>query len=157
MKALIVYHSKTGHTKDAAEAIAGGLEEKGADVTIKSAASTSAVEVKDYDILLAGSPTYGNTMYKSPAKPVSKFLDSLKASDLKGKYAGAFSVNAAMGADKIVASTEKMLAGHGATVVAGGPAVKAGAPLSLWKGPDAFDADVKKCEEFGRKVAEAAG
>jgi hypothetical protein len=81
----------------------------------------------------------------------------LKPGALAGKYAGAFSVNAAMGAGKIVAATEKVLSGLGATVVVGGPAIKAGALLSLWKGPDASPDDVKKCEEFGARVAEAAG
>ena len=156
MKALIVYHTKTGHTKGAADAIARGLKEKGVDPTIKTAASTSAIEVEDYDILLTGTPTYATTMYKGPAKAVAKFLDSLKPSALKGKYAGAFSAYAASGGEKVVASTEHILEGLGATVVVGGPAVKAGAPLSLWQGPAVTDPDLKKCEEFGRKVAETA-
>jgi len=68
MKALIVYHTKTGHTKDAADAIARGLKEKGVDPTIKTAASTSAIEVEDYDILLTGTPTYATTCTKGPPK-----------------------------------------------------------------------------------------
>ena len=38
MKALIIYHSKTGHTKAAADDIARGLEEKGVEVTVEEAA-----------------------------------------------------------------------------------------------------------------------
>jgi len=34
--------------------------------------------------------------------------------------------------------------------------VKAGVPLSLWKGPNASESDVKECEEFGKKVARQA-
>jgi hypothetical protein len=93
---------------------------------------------------VVGSPTYGNTRYKAAAKPVEKFLDSLAPGSLEGKTAGAFSVNAAVGGAKIVEAIEKRLADLGAGVVAGGPVHKAGAPLSLWKGP-----------AFGRRLAGA--
>ena len=156
MKALIVYYSKTGHTLEAANDIARGLEEAKVEVTIRPAAEVSASDVADFDIFLAGSPTYGNTRYKAPAKAVEKMLDSLKPSGLSGKYAGAFSVMAGYGADKIVQAMESQLADLGATVVAQGPTIKAGAPLSLWKGPSAGKADVTKCTEFGRRVADAA-
>jgi len=39
---------------------------------------------------------------------------------------------------------EKRLASLGAKVVSPGPAVRAGAPLSLWQGPDAAAADVEE-------------
>ena len=41
MKALIVYHTKTGHTKRAAEDIARGLAEEGVDSTIRAARELS--------------------------------------------------------------------------------------------------------------------
>ncbi|MHB8895297.1 MAG: flavodoxin domain-containing protein [Candidatus Geothermincolia bacterium] len=157
MKALIVYHTKTGHTLDAANDIAKGLRESGTDVTMMPAIDASPGDVDGCDIFVAGSPTYGNTRYKAPAKSVAKLLDSLKPSGLKGKCAGGFTVFAGYGGEKIVTSIEELLSGLGATVVAGGPAVKAGAPLSLWKGPDASAPDVAKCVEFGRRLAEAAG
>jgi hypothetical protein len=34
-----------------------------------------------------------------------------------------------------------------------GVAFKAGAPLSLWKGPEASEEDVLRLEELGRKLA----
>jgi NAD(P)H dehydrogenase (quinone) len=156
MKALIIYHSKTGHTLKAANDIARGLEEAGIDVTVKPAGEVKAVDVAGYDIFVAGSPTYATTMYKAPAKTVARLLDTLRPDGLSGKYAGAFSAYAASGGEKIVSSTEARLSGLGATVVAGGPAVKAGAPLSLYQGPDASEADVAKCVEFGRRLAETA-
>ena len=156
MKALIVYHSKTGHTQKAAEDIAKGLEESGTEVTVKPAVEVKPADVAGYDIFVAGTPTYATTMYKAPAKTVAKLLDSLRPDGLSGKYAGAFSAYAASGGEKVVSSTETRLSGLGATVVAGGPAVKAGAPLSLYQGPDASEADVAKCVEFGHRLAEAA-
>ncbi len=156
MKALIIYHSKTGHTKAAAEDIARGLKEKGVEVTIDAAAEADPSKAGKFDILLVGSPTYGTTRYKAAAKPVDKFLDAVKPDALSGSVAGAFSVNAAMGAEKIVADIETKLASFGAKVVSPGPAVKAGALLSLWQGPDASAEDVEKCVEFGRRVAGSA-
>ncbi|MBN2169616.1 MAG: flavodoxin domain-containing protein [Actinobacteria bacterium] len=156
MKALIVYHTKTGHTKAAADDIARGLGEKGVEVTVEDAANADPAKVGEFDMLLVGSPTYGNTLYRSAAKPVEKFMDSMKPDTLSGHIAGAFSINGAMGAEKVVAAMEKKLSSFGAKVVSPGPAVKAGAPLSLWKGPDAGPEDVAKCEEFGRRLAGTA-
>ena len=156
MKALIIYHSKTGHTRAAADDIARGLDEKGVEVTIEEAAKADPAKASDYDILLVGSPTYAQTRYKAAAKPVERFMDAMKPDALSGHLAGGFSVCAASGAEKIVAAIEKKLASLGAKVVSPGPAVKAGAPLSLWQGPDADAADVEKCMEFGRRLATEA-
>ena len=156
MKALIIYHSKTGHTKAAADDIARGLKEKGVEVTIEEAGRADPAKAGEFDVLLVGSPTYATTRYKGAAKPVEKFMDAMKPDALSGRVAGAFSVNAATGAEKVVAAIEEKLGSFGAKVVKPGPAVKAGAPLSLWQGPDASAEDVEKCVEFGRRVAGAA-
>jgi flavodoxin len=156
LRALIIYHSKTGHTRAAADDIARGLKEKGVEVTIEEAAKADPASASEYDILLVGSPTYATTRYKAAAKPVERFMDAIKPGGLSGHLAGGFSVCAASGAEKIVAAIEKKLASFGAKVISPGPAVRAGAVLSLYQGPDAGDADVEKCVEFGRRVAGAA-
>ncbi len=157
MKALVIYYSKTGHTFQAANDIGKGLAESGVDVTVRPAVEVGASDIAGFDVLLVGSPTYGSTMYRAPAKVVDRVLDSLKPSGLSGKYAGAFSAMAAFGGEKVVEAMEGKLSALGATVVVGGPAVKAGAPLSLWVGPNAGAADVEACVEFGRRVAKTAG
>jgi len=100
MKALIIYHSKTGHTRAAADDIARGLDEKGVEVTIEEAAKADPAKASDYDILLVGSPTYAQTRYKAAAKPVEHFMDAMKPDALSGHLAGGFSVCAASGAEK---------------------------------------------------------
>lgn len=155
MKALIIYYSKTGHTESAAKDIARGLQEKGAAVDVVSIKQFQPGTIRSYDILAVGTPTYGQTRYKQAAGPIQKFLDSLTPMALDNRIAGAFSVNAGMGGDKVVAAIEKHLARLGATVITGGPVQKAGAPLSLWKGPDARQGDVDKAVEYGRRLAEA--
>jgi flavodoxin len=158
MKALIVYHSKTGHTRQAAEDIARGLTSEGVEVDVKSAGDlTGKKAVEGFDIVLFGTPTYGNRRYSLPAKQVESFIKSLEPDGLVGKTVGAFAVNASWGAKKLVGNVERSLADLGGKVVAGGPAVTAGAPLSLWKGPDAKPDDVAACEAFGKKATQAAG
>lgn len=160
MKALIVYHTKTGHTAQAARDIARGLEEGGVGCVVASAHDFMdkkvELEVGEYDIVIVGTPTYGNRRYRLPAKPIEKFLESLPDGALEEKLCGAFAVNAGIGASKLVKSMEAVLAEKGGKVIPGGPAVKAGAPLSLWKGPDASAADVEKCMEYGRRIAGSA-
>jgi flavodoxin len=158
MKALIVYHSKTGHTRQAAEDIARGLKSGGVEADLKSGEDlTGKKAVEGYDVVLFGTPTYGNRRYSLPAKQVETLIKSLEPDGLAGKTVGAFAVNASWGAKTLVGNMEKALAGLGGKVVAGGPAVKAGAPLSMWKGPDAKPDDVAACEAFGKKVAQSAG
>ena len=156
MKALIVFHSKTGHTSQAAEDIAAGLRESGVDVDLRRPPEAIRLDLDDYEIVIIGTPTYGHRRYKKPAAPISEFLESLKPDDLTGKTTGAFTAYAGYGGERLVAALEGTLLQFGGKVLAPGPAVKAGAPLSLYVGPNASDADVKKCEEFGRKIAEAA-
>ena len=54
MKALIIYHTKTGHTRRAAEDISEGLRSEGVDVTIPGVASVSEV---DENVTVASGPT----------------------------------------------------------------------------------------------------
>ena len=158
MKALIVYFSKTGHTKQAALDIARGLESCGVECAVEAAENAkAAADVSEYEILAVGSPTYGNRRYRLPARQVNDFLDSLSPGSLEGKTCGAFTVNAFLGGDKLADAMELALDKLGGSVVGSSPVIKAGAPLSLWKGPDASPSDVSRCEEFGKRLAEAVG
>jgi flavodoxin len=157
MKALIVFQSKTGHTEQAARDIARGLEQEGSECVLADAGSGRGVpDPSDFEVLVIGTPTYGNKRYRLPGGHVKTFLDSIPDGGLAGKPCGAFTVNAAMGGKTLVPNLEQALARKGGLVVAGGPVVRAGAPLSLWKGPDASEEDVKACEEFGRRIARSA-
>jgi len=156
LKALIIYHTKTGHTLEAARDIARGLEAEGIECDILEANRLEKVKISDYDILVVGSPTYGTRGYRLPAREVQRFLDSLASGALKGKVCGAFTVNAGVGGRMLESAMEMKLLKLGGKVIQSGPVVKAGAPLSLWKGPSASEVDRKKCEEFGRNLAKAA-
>ncbi len=146
--ALVTYVSKTGHTRQAAEDVAKGLRLAGAKTMVKQLSEVDKEELKSYRILAVGSPTHGG----KPARAVRRYLKGLGKKELKGKTAAGFSAYAGMRGKNTVKVLRKQLRKKGARVVKPGVAVKAGAPLSLWKGPDASEQDVARLIELGRTL-----
>lgn len=151
-KALVIYHTKTGHTAEAAEAVARGLEAGKVSVTVKPVSEARAGELEDYDIIAVGSPTRG----ARPARVVKRFVKGLDRKALKGKKATVFSAYAGFRGKATLRRLRRLLRRRGAKVVLRGVAVKAGAPLSLWKGPQASPEDVERLEQLGRDLARKA-
>lgn len=147
-QALVVYHTKTGHTASAAEAVARGLESRKVKTTVKRVSEVSPRELSEYSMIAVGSPTRG----AKPARAVKKFLRGLDKKALKGKTATSFSSYAAFRGKATVRRMKKLLKRRKAKVLPG-IAFKAGAPLSLWKGPEASAEDVVRLEELGKKLA----
>ncbi len=147
-RALVVYHTKTGHTADAADAVARGLESRRVSATVKHVFEVNPGELSDYAMIAVGSPTRG----AKPARVVKKFLRGLDRKALKGKTATTFSSYAGFRGKATLRRMKKLLKRRKAKVLRG-VAFKAGAPLSLWRGPDASEKDVARLEELGRKLA----
>jgi flavodoxin len=150
-EALVVYHSKTGHTASAAEAVARGLESRKVKTTVKHVNEVSPGELSGYSVIAVGSPTRG----AKPARDVKDFLRGLDKKELKGKTATTFSSYAAFRGKATLRRMKKQLKRRKAKVLPG-VAFKAGAPLSLWKGPDADEKDVARLETLGKKLAKKA-
>ncbi len=73
-KVLVAYYSKTGNTKQVAEAIAEGVKTvKGANVEIKNVENLTAAEAVTADEFAFGSPTYFSMM----SGPMLTFLTEL--------------------------------------------------------------------------------
>ena len=69
-KILVAYYSKTGNTKQVAEAIADGAKSvKGVNVEIKNVPDISAKEAIEADGFAFGSPTYFSMM----SAPIADF------------------------------------------------------------------------------------
>ncbi len=147
-RALVLYHTKTGHTASAAEAVARGLESRKVETTIRSVSEIDPSELSDYAMIAVGSPTRG----ARPARVVKKFLRGLDRKALKGKTATTFSSYAGWRGKATLRRMKKLLKKRKAKVLRGA-AFKAGAPLSLWKGPEASEEDVVRLEELGKKLA----
>jgi flavodoxin len=150
-QALVVFHSKTGHTASAAEAVARGLESRKVKATIKHVNEVSPGEISEYSVIAVGSPTRG----AKPARVVKRFLRGLDRKALKGKTATTFSSYAAFRGNATLRRMKRLLKRRKAKVLPG-VAFKAGAPLSLWKGPQAEEKDVARLESLGRKLAKKA-
>jgi len=68
-KILIVYYSKTGHTKKMAEAIAKGCRRvEGVEVTLKRVEDTTNRDLLEADAIILGSPSF----FRLPAWPIKK-------------------------------------------------------------------------------------
>lgn len=147
-KALVIYHTKTGHTASAAEAVARGLEAGKVKASVKHVSEVDPGELADYSMLAVGSPTRG----AKPARVVKRFLRGLDKKALKGKTATTFSSYAGFRGKATLRRMKRLLKKKKAKVLPG-VAFKAGAPLSLWKGPEASEADVVRLERLGRRLA----
>jgi flavorubredoxin len=106
LKILVVYDtgSANRNTEKVAQAMSEVLKEKGFDVDCLYIKDVDPANVKNYDCVLAGSPT----QWRRATRPITQFLDRLSKDELTGKLAGAFdtqlqaplSGNAAKGLEK---------------------------------------------------------
>ena len=158
MRALIVYHTNTGHTRRAAEDISEGLRSEGLDVNIQAAGEMAAWDVADQSVIIVGSPCHAGSLAirAGVSGPIRSVLKRLEPSTLRGKVAGAFSVNCAYGGQRTVHAIEDRLRAAGAKVPQQGVVVRAGVPFSLFKGPMASEESRERLQGFGRVLARAA-
>jgi flavodoxin len=155
MKALILYYTKTGHTLEAANAIAEGVTGAGGEVTLVSVSDFVPAAIAAYDVLVVGSPCWkGAVGAEGIADPVSKALASM-GGEVLGKLCAGFAVNSGAGGEKTVQSIGAILNRMGCKRYYSGPVGKAGVPLSLWKGPSLKDSDLGRYREFGVELAKA--
>ena len=70
MQAIIIYWSKTGNTEKVALAVQEGLQEAGAEVTIKQVEEAEGLDWFAYDLVCIGFPSYN----WGPPAPMDKYL-----------------------------------------------------------------------------------
>lgn len=85
MKALVVYDSVYGNTRQIAEAIGQGLDLP-EDVSVVAAAETTSDQLADVDLLVMGSAT----QRFRPLAPTSALLKSIPSNGLQGVKVAAF-------------------------------------------------------------------
>lgn len=93
MQVLVLYYSRTGHTKKLAKEIAKGVE-KVADVNclLKHASSVSREDFIKSDAIIAGSPVYFGTMAAELKEVFDKFVDI--RDKMENKIGAAFATSA---------------------------------------------------------------
>ncbi|MCD6093385.1 MAG: flavodoxin [Candidatus Omnitrophica bacterium] len=86
-KAIIVFGSTMGNTGQLADAVEAGLKEKGIEVVKKNVSDASVEELKDYDLILLGSSTWGNGELQDD---FVSFYEKMGEVNLEGKKSAAF-------------------------------------------------------------------
>ncbi len=142
-KGLIVFTSRSGNTKEIAQLISEGMRMAGVEVVVKDASEIKTeVDLKDYDAVLIGSPTYHGDMIQT-AKTV---LFLAEKAGLEGKVGGSFGAFGWSGeaVDRIFGTMQHVF---NMDMVSG--------PLRL-KSP-ALGGGVQMAQEYGREVAAKMG
>jgi flavorubredoxin len=147
-KVLIVYESKYGNTKRAAEAIIEGMKQvKEMEITLASVKEVNLNKIADYHVILIGSPNH----IGGPTRGVKGFIDKLSKLHLEGKMFGVFDTYMGRDFEKAVKKMEEKISKKA-------PAMKRMVPgLSIkvqgLKGP-ILEEELQKCKVFGNKIAE---
>ena len=86
-KTILIYGSTTGNTEELSGRVAAGLEQGGAEVTVKDVADTGVDELAAYDAIIFGCSTWGDGELQDD------FIDfhaDLDGASLEGKKAAVF-------------------------------------------------------------------
>jgi len=86
-KVLLVYGSTTGNTESLAQSVETGLENGGAEVTVKNVTDTKVEELADYDVLVFGCSTWGEGELQ---EDFIDFHDEMSNISLQGKKVAVF-------------------------------------------------------------------
>jgi len=148
---MIVYHSRTGNTKQMAEAVKAGAEEvKGVEVIMKPVADTTPEDLLEADGVIMGSPVY----YGSMAAELKHLIDDSVRyhGQLSGKVGAAFasSGNVGGGNETTVLDILKALLIHG-MIVQGDSQGDHYGPVAIGA-PDTRARE--ECRRLGKRTAE---
>ena len=151
MNALLLYHTKTGHTLEAANAIVQSIQSAGGSVTLVLAKDFTPQTINQYDVLIVGSPCWGGSIANGIATPIADAIKKITY-EIRGKLCAGFSVNSAFGGESTVKSLGERLKAKGCADYVAGPVAKAGATLSLWVGPAVKPEDLARYRAFGEDL-----
>ena len=148
-KVFVIYDTKYGNTKLAAETIVEGIREaQGIEVSIGYVKGIDMGKITDYDAIVLGAPNHMGR----PSQTMKKFVNRLAEQDLKasdvaifGTYSGKF-----RSPDRAVRKLEKMAKKKLPNLKLISPSLSIrvhGIPGPLAEG------ELPKCKNFGRKIA----
>lgn len=149
VKVFVVYDTKYGNTKLAAENILKGIKEvEGIETAIGYAKEIDPAKVADYDAIVIGAPNH----MASPTRTMKKFVDELAKLGLKAKDAAVFGTYAgkARTVDRAVKKLEKIVEKKlpNLNLISPGLSVR----VNGITGP-VVEGELPKCVDFGKKIA----
>jgi flavodoxin len=150
MKVLLVFHTKTGHTLEAAKAIEEGVRYAGHSINVVPVKECDPKHLEEYDTIIFGTPTWFN----GACGPIKSFLHKIPKDLLSDKMCSAFAVMGGSGGHKAVEEIGLMVSEKGCIDFVPGPIVQAGGFLSIWKGYPISRSDLIKCREYGGELLE---
>ncbi len=147
-KAIIVYYTRFGNTRKAAEAIRDGIKKGGLEaVECKDVKDVKPDELTQYDAIIFGTPTH----HGSIADEMRAFMEALRQVNLQGKNSAAFDTRYVGEKTGGSEELEKYMKEFGMNIIV------RGLPVLLRAG-DAWgplrDAEPRKCKEFGKIIAQ---
>ena len=148
-KVFVVYDSKYGNTKLAAENILEGIREVGGiETAIGYVKEIEIGKVADYDAIVLGAPNHMGR----PSRTMKKFIDRLAELDLKAKNVAVFGTYSGRErpVDRAVKKLEKMVEKKlpNLSLISPGLSIRVnGIPGPLVEG------ELPKCVGFGKKIA----
>jgi len=146
-RSLILYASWTGNTKIVAENIAKGLKKEKIEVEVKNIKEAELKDVESSDILIVGSATHGGKALRS----VKSFFEKLPENALKNKIGASFAVHGGRGGEKVIEEIKRYFIEKSIKSVRLSLLISAGIPFLPLRRPKKID--LKKCEDFGEKIA----
>ena len=147
LKAIIVYESKYGNTKLAAEKIGEGMKQvSGVETVLSEVKEVDLDRVTQFDTILIGSP---NHIGRATAS-IRKLIDNLGKLKLEGNQVAVFDTYMGGDFEKAVKKMEKQLNEKvpGLKLTTTGLSIR----VKGTKGP-IMEGELPKCEEFGARIA----
>lgn len=148
-KVIVIYYSRSGHTKRMAELIGAAIKKENVEVAVKEVKDVLVSELLEYQGIVIGSPTYYGTM----AAEIKKlFDDSVKFhGKLDGKAGAAFasSANIAGGNETTILDLLNAMLIHG-MIIQGDPQGDHYGAVAI-NAPD--DRSENECSRFGKRFA----
>lgn len=148
MNVLIVYETKFGNTKQAAETVAEGIKEvEQIKTEVINVNEVDYGRVRDFDAIIIGSPTWGGNCTDT----IKNFVNELAGLSLSGKSYAVFDTNSGIPLlSKAVKKTEKLISKK----LPSFKKILPGLPVRVkgTKGP-IVEGELPKCQNFGKEIA----
>jgi flavorubredoxin len=149
VKVFVVYDSKYGNTKRAAESIVEGMSAvAGTETAVGYAKEVNPAKLAYYDAIVIGAPNHMGR----PSRTIRKFVDALAELDLKGKDVVVFGTYAGKerATDRAVKKLEAAVKNKLPNLNLISPALSV--RVNGITGP-IVEGQLPKCVDFGKKIA----
>ena len=146
-KVIVIYESKFGNTKLAAETIIDGMKRiPGIEAFLSEPKAVDQSKLANFDAIVIGSPTH----IGSATRGIHKFVGNLGKLGLDGKLVAIFDLHMGLETGRVVGKLEKQIAekAHGLKIAVPGLSIR----VDGMKGP-ITEGELPKCREFGEEIA----